>query len=154
VKYASGIIVLAVALCAPSTAASQTIPKETCSVLSPADLEAVLGKGAQAKPIGEEQCEWVVAHHPILKDEIEIHVRRANGAKELKDWTELAMLKPVKAVPGVGDEAFAAADGRAVAFRKGNTAVLVSSSGVFKQTPLRTEQAVIEAGKRIAARIK
>ena len=153
-KYVSGIFVFAVALSAASPAASQTIPKDTCSLLSPADLAAVLGKGASAKPIGGEQCRYEVAHHPILKDGLEIHVRRANGAKELKDVTEMQMLKPVKPVPGVGDEAFVSDDGRAVAFRKGAAAVHVTTSGLFKQTPLQNPQAVIEAAKRIAANIK
>jgi hypothetical protein len=154
VKFASCVSAFVVVLSLPHFAASQTIPKDTCSVLSQGDLDAVLGGKAKAEAIGDEQCQYQVAHHPILKDEIEIAVRRANGARELKDYTDLAMLKPVKPVPGVGDEAFASADGRAIAFRKGNTAVFVTSSGVFKQTPMRTQDAVIEAAKRIAAKIK
>ena len=153
-KYASGIIVLAAALSASSTAASQAVPKDTCSVLSPADLDAVLGKGAKGKPIGDEQCNYEVAHHPILKDGLNIHVRRANGAKELKDFTELVLVKPAKPVSGVGDEAFVGDNARALAFRKGNVAVLVSATGVYKQTPMPSEKAIVEAAKRIAANIK
>jgi hypothetical protein len=154
VKYASGIIVLAAALFAPSPAAGQTIPKDTCSVLSAADLNAVLGPGAKAEAIGDDQCKWVVARGPVLKDEINIHVRRANGARELKDWTELAMVKPVKPVAEVADEAFVSDNGRAIAFRKGANAVLVNAAGLFKQAPMQTPQAIIEAAKRIAANIK
>jgi hypothetical protein len=154
VKYASGILVFAAALFLPSPAASQTIPKDTCTVLAPADLDAVLGKGAKAAPVGDEQCKYEVAHHPILKDGLNVSVRRANGARELKDWTEMVLVKPVKPVPGVADEAFISDDGRAVALRKGTAAVLVSSTGMFKQTPLQNPQAVIEAAKRIAQNIK
>lgn len=153
-NYAFGITVFAVALSASLPAASQTIPKDTCAVLSQADLDAVLGKRAKAAPIGEEQCKYEVAHHPVLKDGLSVAVRRANGARELKDWTELAMPKPVKAVPGIGDEAFVSDNGRSVAFRKGNVAVLVNATGVFKQTPMNFQQGVVEAAKRMAANIK
>lgn len=153
-KYASGIFVCAVAVFVSSPAMSQTIPKDTCSVLSDADLEAVLGKGAKGKPIGDEQCNYEVAHHPILKDGLNIHVRRANGARELKDWTELAMVKPVKPVSGIGDEAFIGDNARAVALRKGSVAVLVSATGVYKQTPMPSDKAIVEAARRIAANIK
>jgi hypothetical protein len=154
VNYTSGILVLALVLSASSPASSQTIPKDTCSVLSQADLDAVLGKGAKAEPIGDEQCEYEVAHHPILKDGFSLAVRRSNGARELKDWTELAMVKPVKPVAGVGDEAFISDNNRTVAFRKGNAAVLVNATGAFKQTPMPFQQALVEAAKRIAANIK
>ena len=153
-KYASGIFVLATILSVSSPAASQSIPKETCTVLSQADLDAVLGKGAKAAPIGDEQCKYEVAHHPIVKDALNLSVRRANGQRELTSWTELAMVKPVKPVPGVADEAFISDDGRTIAFRKGSAAVLISSTGLFKQTPMQNQPAVIEAAKRIAAKIK
>jgi hypothetical protein len=154
VKFASCVFVFVFVMSLPHPAVSQTIPKDTCSVLSQADLDAVLGKGAKGKPIGDEQCDYEVAHHPILKDGVNIHVRRANGAKELKDWTDFAMVKPVKPVTGIGDEAFIADNGRAIAFRKGNVAALLSATGVYKQTPMPSEKAIVEAAKRIAAKIK
>ena len=153
-KFASCVLVFVFAVALAHPAISQTIPKDTCSVLSQADLDAVLGKGAKAEPIGDEQCKYEVAHHPVLKDGFSLAVRRANGARELKDWTEFAMPKPVKPVAGVGDEAYVSDNGRSIAFRKGNAAVLLNATGLFKQTPMTFQPALVEAGKRIAARIK
>ena len=147
--YASGIVVFAVVLSISTPVASQTIPKDTCSLLSPADLDAVLGPGAKATPIGDEQCEYKVGMAAY-----EIAVRRANGASEYKDWVELTMPKPVKPLEGAGDEAAVSPTGNAAAFRKGNVAVRVNSSGMFKQAPMTYQQGVVELTKRIAARIK
>jgi hypothetical protein len=149
VKYASGICVVAIVLAVASPAVPQTIPKDTCSVLSAADLEAVLGPGAQATPIGEEQCEYQAGMAGY-----EIAVRRANGASELKDWVQFSMVKPVTPLPGVGDEAFVARNENAAAFRKGNVAVRVSSSGMFKAAPMTYQKGVVELASRIAAKIK
>ena len=87
-KLAPGILVFAVAVSAWSPAASQTIPKDTCSVLSKADLEAVLGTGATAEPIGDEQCRYEAGNAGY-----EIAVRRSNGATELKDWVPVYLGK-------------------------------------------------------------
>ena len=148
-NQACRLLVFAFALFLSVPAVSQTIPKDTCSVLSQADLDAVLGPGAKATAIGEEQCEYKVG-----MAEYALAVRRSNGARELKDWVEFTMVKPVKPLAGVGDEAFVSSNGNAAAFRKGNVAVRVSSSGVFKQTPMTYQQGVVELSKRIAAKIK
>ena len=49
-KFASCVFVFVFAVSLAHPAISQTIPKDTCSVLSQADLDAVLGKGAKAEP--------------------------------------------------------------------------------------------------------
>ena len=129
--------------------AAQQIPKDQCALLTTADLDAVIGKGAKANPIGEEECRY---EGPAA--EYEVHVRRSNGASELKDWVQFSMVKPVTPLKDVGDEAFVAKNENAVAFRKGNVAVRVSSSGVQKTAPMTYQQGVVELAKRIAAKIK
>lgn len=148
-RYTSCVFVFALLSSVSSPAASQTIPKDTCSVLSQADLDAVLGPGAKATPIGDEQCEYQAGMAQYA-----IAVRRANGAAELKDWVEFSMVKPVVPVPAIGDEAFRSQNENAVAFRKGNVAVRVNSSGMFKQAPMTYQKGVIELATRIAAKIK
>ena len=139
----------ALIVCAPFAAAAQQIPKDTCSVASQADLDAVLGAGAKGRAIGDEQCEFEGPGGGY-----EIHVRRSNGAAELKDWTDLSMVKPVAPVKDIGDEAYVSQNQNVVAFRKGTVAVRVSASGVKPTAPMKYQQGVVELARRIAARIK
>ena len=133
----------------PSFAESQQIPKDQCTLLSAADVEALLGKGAKPEAIGNEECRYEGPQGGY-----EVHVRRANGAAELKDWTDMTMVKPVAPVKEIGDEAFISKNQNVVAFRKGTVAVRVSAAGVMKTAPMTYQQGVVEAAKRIAAKLK
>lgn len=145
VAVVSGACLAAFATVSPA----QQIPKDQCSLLSTADLEAVIGKGATPNAIGEEECRY---EGPAA--EYEVRVRRSNGASELKDWVQYSMVNPVTPLKDIGDEAFVAKNENAVAFRKGNVAVRVSSSGVKKTAPMTYQQGVVELARRIAAKIK
>ena len=140
---------LGVFLVLPSLAFSQQIPKDQCTLLSPADLEPILGKGVTSKTIGDEQCNYESPH-----GEYEIAMRRQNGAAELKDWTGMTMVKPVAPVPGIGDEAFKSKNENVVAFRKGNVAMRVAAAGVMKTAPMTYQQGVVEVAKKLAAKLK
>ena len=133
----------------PSVAVGQQIPKDQCAVLTAADLEVLMGKGAKPEPIGDEECRY---KSPVAG--YAIHVKRAGGAAQLKEWTDFTMVKPVAPLKGIGDEAFVSQNENTVAFRKGNVAVRVSASGVMKTAPMTYQQGVVEAAKRIAANLK
>ena len=133
----------------PSFAESQQIPKDQCAVLTAADLEVLMGKGAKPEAIGDEECRY---QSPVAG--YAVHFKRANGAAQLKEWTDFTMVKPVAPLKGIGDEAFVSNNENSVAFRKGNVAVRVSASGVRKTAPMTYQQGVVEAAMRIAAHLK
>lgn len=143
------VVMLVAFVSMPSSVESRQIPKDQCAVLSAADLEVLMGKGAKPEAIGDEECRY---KSPVAG--YEIHVKRANGAAQLKEWTDFTMVKPVAPLKGIGDEAFVSKNENAVAFRKGNVAVRVSASGVMKTAPMTYQQGVVEAAKRIAANLK
>lgn len=133
----------------PSFSYSQQIPKDQCSLLSAADLEPILGTGVTPTSIGDEECRY-----KARAGSYEIHVKRQDGASQLKEWTQFAMTKPVAPLKDIGDEAFISKSENVVAFRKGNIAVQVSAAGVMPTAPMKYQQGVIEVAKRIAAKLK
>lgn len=143
------VVLLSAIVMMPPVVSGQQIPKDHCSLLSAADLEALVGKGAAATPIGEQECRY-----KSPQGSYEVHIRRQNGAAELKEWTDFTMVKPVAPLKDIGDEAFVSKNENAVAFRKGNVAVRVSASGVMKTAPMTYQRGVVEAAKRIAEKIK
>jgi hypothetical protein len=120
-----------------------------CSVIAKEDIAAVAGADAKGSAVGDEQCniEGATASY-------EVHVIRANAAQQMKDWQMLAMAKPVAAVPGIGDEAFADKTGTMVVARKGSVAIQVTPAGVSPKAPMPAKQGVVELAKRIAAKLK
>ena len=143
------VVMLSVVVMMPSIANGQQVPKDQCSLLTAADVEALLGKGASPTPIGNEECRYEGPQGGY-----EVHVKRQNGAAELKDWTDMTMVKPVAPLKDIGDEAFVSKNQNVVAFRKGNVAVRVSASGVMKTAPMTYQLGVVEAAKRISAKLK
>ena len=143
------VVMFAAFVLSPSFAESQQVPKDQCTLLSAAELEPIIGKGAVPTTIGEEECRYEA---PL--GGYEIHVKRQNGAAEFKDFLQFGMAKPVTPIKDIGDEAALAKTENAVAFRKGNVAVMVSPSGVKKTAPMTYQQGVVEVAKKIAAKLK
>jgi len=143
------VAVLSVVVLTSSFAEAQQVPKDQCTLLTAADLEPVVGKGAKPTTIGEEECRWEA---PL--GGYEVHFKREDGAAALKEFTQLMMVKPVAPLTDIGDEAFIAKNQSSVAFRKGKVAVLVSPAGVMKTAPMTAQQGVVEVAKRLAAKLK
>ena len=137
---------VSLAVAAPVAAGSQA--PGPCSLITAADMTLVLGAGAKANPVGDEQCTIEGA-----AGEYEIHVKRENAAGEMKDWQTFSMVKPVAALKDIGDEAYADKTGTAVIARKGSVAIRVSSA-VTPKAPMPYKEGVLELTRRIVARLK
>jgi len=137
---------LSLAVAAPVAARSQA--QTPCSLVSAADMTLVLGAGAKATPVGDEQCTI-----EGTAGEYEIHVKRENVADEMKSWQQFTMVKPVTAVKDIGDEVYTDKTGTAIIARKGSVAIRVSSA-VTPKAPMPYKEAVVELAKRVVAKLK
>lgn len=143
------VVMFSACVLMPSLAQSQQVPKDQCTLLTAADLEPVVGKGVVPETIGDEECRWQA---PL--GGYEMHIKRTNGAAELKDFQQFGMTKPVSPLKDIGDEAYISKSENAVAFRKGNVAVMVSPTGVRPTAPMKYQQGVVEIAKKLAAKLK
>jgi hypothetical protein len=148
VKYSVGFIVAGLMFATPLPSHAQAA-KGACAVITAADMAAVLGADAKASATGDEQCNITGA-----AGEYEVHIKRSEAAREMKDWQEAGMAKPVMPLKGIGDEAYASGNGTAVIARKGGVAILVSPAGVGPRAPMPYKQGVVELARRITANLK
>lgn len=123
-----------------------TLATGPCDLFEAADLEAVLGAGATATPVGDQQCTLKSA-----KAEYVVAMRKAGGATEVQTWAT-AMGK-TNAITGVGDEAMAAGDGTAVVVRKGERAIRINAAGVSGGAPMGWKDGNVELARRAAKRL-
>lgn len=146
VSFAVTVSLASFAVAAPVAAGSQA--QTPCSLISAEDMTLVLGPGAKATPIGDEQC--------AIKGTAgtyDLHVKRQNAAGEMKDWQMLSMPAPVTKLTGIGDEAYQGSTGNIVIARKGSVAVRVSA-GVTPKAPMPFKEGVVELTRRIVAKLK
>jgi hypothetical protein len=136
----------------PSTASTSTAPEATapgpCALITPAEVETALGKGATIKPnhnprTNMDECRLKPAHAPGI-DEIIILVHPATG------WDMVKKQLMERPAPGLGDDAF---EGRFVGYnvRKGNNYVQVY--GPMTNEAAANEKATRYVAERAASRM-
>jgi hypothetical protein len=137
---------------AAATAAAGALP-EPCSLITQAEVENVLGKGATMTPVANQRTGM---HECRLKaattGTIEVIVIVVHNA-DLWDATKKAMLPPnsdAKSVSGLGDDAFV---GRAIGYnvRKGNKYVQVF--GAVTNNDAANDKATRYLAERAASRL-
>ena len=137
---------------APAAAVSGGLP-EPCSLITQAEVETALGKGATKTSVynerlGAQQCRLKPAVAGTI-DEIVMGVHKA----DLWDGIKKAMLPPnsdAKPVPGLGDDAFV---GRAVGYnvRKGDKYVQIF--GAVTNNDAANEKATRYLAERASSRL-
>ena len=108
----------------------------------------IIGADAKAIAVGDQQCNIEGA-----AGEYEVEITRSEAAREMEDWKTLAMPKPITALQGIGDEAYAGRTGNPVIARNGSVAIYISSH-VSTETPMPYKEGVVELAKRIVAKLK